>query len=174
MRKLFVLLVLIALFLGSCKKNQPDLVQNGCYFQYEYVNYAWVYQHSGFTITPEGEVYTFDKSTPWVFADNDKLTLEAFKKNIESSIKMDTLINATDIERYQQLANSAITGKISDPVYMGADGGAAIYKLIVPISSVSQIGYKEVILSERGDAERNNLSPEAAVITAWMSKLRLP
>ncbi|HEY3390824.1 MAG TPA: hypothetical protein VGK38_14700, partial [Prolixibacteraceae bacterium] len=131
--------------------------------------YAWGYNHSGFTITPEGEVFSFDKSTPWVFAENDKLSLSDLRKNIASSTKVDTLISSAEVEHYQQLANSAMSGKLTDPAMHGADMGERICKIIVP-DPVN--GYREIILTENGDFERHNLSPEAAVIASWLTAFK--
>jgi hypothetical protein len=166
-------LVITYLILASCNEKQLNETPPGCYFQYEYVNYAWGYQHSGFTVTPVGEVYKFDASTPWVFADNERLSLSDLKKNIEASVKVDTIINAVEIDRYQQLAVFAMSGKISDPISRGADLGEFICKIVVPDTSDPHNGYREVILTENGDFDRHNLSPEAAVIAEWLSRYRI-
>ncbi|MCX6240129.1 MAG: hypothetical protein NTY07_21745 [Bacteroidia bacterium] len=172
MLKKYVLLFLVLLFLVFCNKKPLEDQKVNCYFQCEYVNFAWAYNHSGFTITPDGEVFSFNTSTPWEFADNDKRTLTALRKNIEASVKIDTVINRTDIDLYQQLAYIALTGKLSEPVSGGADQGELFFKIIVPYTTNPQIGYHEVILTENGDFRRYNLSPEAAVISEWLSKLR--
>jgi len=168
----YILLFLVSLFLFSCDKTPLEGQKVNCYFQCEYVNFAWGYNHSGFTITPDGEVFSFSTSTPWEFADNDKLTLTALRKNIEASVRKDTLISQTEIDRFQQLAYFAMKGKLSEPVSGGADQGELFFKIIVPDSSNPQIGYHEVILNENGDSRRYNLSPEAAVIAEWLSKFR--
>ncbi len=172
MRRIAVLLILLQVFLASCDENHLEEIQIGCYFQYEYVNYAWGFSHAGFTITPEGEVFSFDVSTPWVFAENDKLSLSALRKNIKASVKVDTLISVTEINRYQQLVASAMSGKLTEPVSVGADMGGAVCKIIVPDTSGPRNGYREIILTENGDFERHNLSSEAAVIAEWLRTLR--
>lgn len=170
--KIYILILLTTLFFVSCDDKLREGSQVDCYFQYEYVNYAWGFNHSGFTITPAGEVFSFDKSTPWVFADNDKLTLTALTKNIEASMKIDTLINKTDIELYQQLAHYAMFGKLSEPVSRGADMGERICKIIIPDVVIPQNGYSEVILTENGDFDRFNLSPEAVLIATWLIQVQ--
>jgi len=173
MRKLSIILIMLPLLFVSCDEKQLNETLVGCYFQYEYVNYAWGFSHSGFTITPDGEVFSFDKSTPWAFADNNKLTLLDLRKNIAASVKVDTLITKTDIEHYTQLAFLAMSGKLSDTVSRGADMGERICKIIVPDASDLQNGYREIILTEDGDFERHNLSPDAVTIAEWLSKLRI-
>lgn len=172
MKRVYLLLFLGQLLLISCNEKLYESKQAvNCYFQYEYVNYAWGFNHSGFTITPAGEVFSFDKTTPWVFAENNKISLSALKSNIGASVKRDTLISETEIEHYQQLAISAATGKLSNPISRGADMGEIICKIIVPDTSDLQGEYREVILTETGDFDQHNLSPEAPVIAAWIKQI---
>jgi hypothetical protein len=173
MAKTAVLMVLICIFLVSCNEKHLAEIQTGCYFQQEYVNYAWGFSHSGFTITPTGEVYTFDKSTPWVFAENGNISFASFKKNLDASLKLDTLISKSDIERFQQLAAVAISGKMSERVSVGADMGSLVSKIIIPETDDPNYGYHEVNLSIAGDFSQINLAPEATVIANWLSKLRI-
>lgn len=171
MKKAFILLILVQLFFVSCDEIQLKEKTVDCYFQYEYVNYAWGFNHSGFTITPSGEVFAFDKSAAWVFADNNKLSFANLKKNIEASSKVDMIITKSDLDYYQQLAFVAFSGKISEPVQRGADMGEIICKIIVP-DTVDPLGdYREVILTEKGDFDRYNLSPESATIAEWLTNL---
>lgn len=172
MKKIYILLLLIQCLLVACNEKQLEEKQVDCYFQYEYVNYAWGFSHSGFTISPSGEVFSFDKSTQWVFADKDRLSLTSLKKNIEASVKVDTLINKSEIEYYGKLALSAISGELSTPIMRGADMGAIICKIIVPDDGNPLGGYREVILTKNGDFDQYNLSPEAALIAEWLYKFR--
>ncbi len=172
MKKMCGLLMLFQLVLVSCNDTLLEEKQVACYFQYEYVNYAWGFNHSGFTITPAGELFSFVKTTPWVFAENGKLSLTALNKNLQASVKVDSLISKKDIAYYQQLALSAMAGKIGDPVNRGADMGALICKIIVPDTTNSSNGFLEIILSEKGDWERKNLAPEATLIAEWLAKLK--
>ena len=171
MRTQFLILFSIQFFLLSCTEKLFETRQVDCYFQYEYVNYAWGFSHSGFTITPSGEIYAFDKTTPWVFAENDKLLLTTLNKNIAASIKIDTLVTKTEIDHYQKLAFYAKSGALSKPVSQGADMGGTICRIIVPDDSDPQNVYREVLLSEYGDFERHNLASEAAVIAEWLKKI---
>ena len=169
-----ILLLLTSLLLGSCitAPFEISVSKVDCYFQYESINYAWGFSHGGFTITPTGEMYTFDKTTPWIFAENNQISLTALQNNIKASVKKDTLIKATDLEYYQHLALSAIDGNMSKPVNRGNDMGSAICKIIIPDLSNSPNSYREVILTQTGDIEFHNLAPQAAVIAAWLLEMR--
>jgi len=170
--KICILILMTTFFFISCDDKLLEQKKVDCYFQYEYVNYAWGFSHTGFTVTPDGEVFSFDNSTPWIFGDNSQLTLEELKKNISASVKADTLISRSDIEHYVQLAFFARSGKLSDPVSRGADMGERICKIIVHDTTDPQNGYREVLLTKNGDWDQSNLSPEAAIIAEWVSKLR--
>ena len=167
-----LILFFLPLILASCEEKFPKEKITEYYFQREYVNYAWGFSHSGFTITPSGEVYTFDKTTPWVFADHGKMTFASLRKNIAASVKADTLINKSEIESYQRLLSASLSGKLSEPASRGADMGETICKVIVIDSTDPSGGYHEVILTEDGDIEQHNLAPEASVIADWLTQLK--
>ncbi len=156
----------------SCTDKQDEVALTECYFQYEYVNYAWGYQHSGFTITPAGEVYTFNRLTPWVFSKDSKISTADIRKNIVASVKMDTLISNSDISHYVKLALSASNGGLSQPVMQGADGGSYGCSVFIPEQDNTG-SYRQVILTESGDWEQHNLAPEAAVLARWLTNLRI-
>ena len=81
------------------------------------------------------------------------------------------LISSKDMEYFQRLVSKALTGKMSTPVQRGADMGAILCKIIVPDPFYPPNNYREVILSQTGDIESHNLSPEAAVIAEWLTGL---
>ena len=170
MNKSYLFLVVLFMMF-SCVEKQTDITLVNCYFQYEYVNYAWGFQHSGFTITPEGEVYSFSKSTPWVFPKEGKLSMADLKKNIAASVKVDTIINNSDLEYYKKLASAASLGNLSLPVSQGADMGSHECSVLIPDPNGTESSYLKVVLSENGDVEQHNLAPEAAVIAAWLENL---
>jgi hypothetical protein len=172
--KLSISIFFVLLSLGSCQQVQVNQNKIDCYFQVEYVNHAWGFNHSGFYITPAGEMYTYDKATPWIFAENNHIQRSDLLTNIGVSKKQDTLIGSIDLEHYHYLALMALDGKMSDIQMRGADMGLHLCKIIVPNSGVLPNDYREVILSQTGDTETHNLAPEAALITEWLVGIHLP
>ena len=61
----------LILFMTGCKKNYVINEKQKILFQFEYVNYAWGYQHSGFIIDNEGNVLTYENPENWNFQDNN-------------------------------------------------------------------------------------------------------
>ena len=174
-KSFFILFVGIAM-MNSCTEKlteSTDNTEHNYYFQYEYVNNAWGYNHSGFTVTPSGEVYKFNTTTSWVFAQNNKISSSDLLKNISLSVKAETLISKTDMQSYLALASIAKTGTISTSVSRGADMGALLCKVFVPDESDPQKFFNEVVLSQTGDWEKHNLKPEATVIADWLTSLHL-
>jgi len=172
-KKTIFIVSFFCLLLISCEEKALESADANCYFQYEYVNYAWGYNHSGFTVTPSGEIYKFDKTTPWVFAEKDQIQLSDLLKNISLSVKSETLISKTDMQSYLALATIAKTGTLSTPLSRGADMGSFVCKLFVPDETDPQKVFDEVILTQTGDWEKHNLKPEAASIADWLINLRL-
>ena len=171
--KISFFIFLVCLLAVSCTEKRIETTATGSYFQYEYVNYAWSYNHGGFTVTPSGEIYKFNTTTSWVFAKNGKLSSDDLLKNIAASSKVDTLVNNSDIVYYQQLANLAKTGTLSEAVMQGADMGAMFCKVFVPSNSDPLEVYDEVILRQNGDTEMHNLTPESALIANWLTNIHL-
>jgi hypothetical protein len=171
-KKAILFVFFTCFLLISCEEKALESGDANCYFQYEYVNYAWGYNHSGFTVTPSGEIYKFDKTTPWVFAEKGQIQLSDLLKNISLSVKAETLISKTEMQSYLALATIAKTGTLSAAVSRGADMGAMVCKVFVPDESNPQKVYNEVILTQTGDWEKHNLKSEAAVISNWLTSLR--
>ncbi len=169
----FFIVLVVSVMTMSCTEKLTDNTDGNYYFQYEYVNNAWGYNHSGFTVTPSGEVYKFDKTTTWVFAQSNKLLLSDLLKNISLSVKADTLISKTDMQVYLALASIAKSGALSTPISRGADMGELVCKVFVPSTSDPQRVYDELILTQTGDSEMHNLKPESAVIADWLTNLHL-
>ena len=62
-------------------------------FEFEYINYAWSYQHNGFIIDNEGNVLTYNNPENWNFPDSDlriseKQVAENIRKCTHSGIKI--------------------------------------------------------------------------------------
>jgi len=169
--KICYLLFFISFLAGSCHDPLIEVKSGDCYFQYEYINHAWGFNHFGFIITPAGEMYTYDKTTPWAFAENGVLPADSLRNNIKSSVRKDTLISNLDLINFQGLASSAISGKMTVIKIRGADMGANICKIIVPDSTNPVKSYREIVLTHIGDTEFHNLAPEASVIAAWLTKM---
>ena len=70
LRKLFLLSILI-LFIPGCKKDTSISERQSVLFQFEYINYAWGYQHQGFIIDNKGNVLTYNNPEGWNFPDNN-------------------------------------------------------------------------------------------------------
>jgi hypothetical protein len=165
------MLLLISLLQASCTNESIEINPLEAYFQYESVNYTWGFSHNGFTIKPTGEILMFEKSTPWTFAENNLISKESFLKNLNASTNKDTLIDSSEIDLYNKLAAYAATGKLSDPVNRGADMGAAIRKIIIPDKD-NPLNYREILLTQTGDIEIHNMTPQALAITDWLNKIK--
>ena len=167
-----VLLIFIMVLGGSCHNYLAEVKSSDYYFEYEYLNRAWGFNHFGFIITPEGKMYTFDKATPWAFPQKGVLSVDSLNYNISRCIKKDTIISRSHLENYKHLAGFASVGKITPVVVKGADMGVRICKILVPDSTNVVKSYREIVLTHNGDTECHNLAPEAWVIAEWLTKMR--
>ncbi len=100
LRKLFLLSILI-LFIPGCKKDTSISERQSVLFQFEYINYAWGYQHQGFIIDNKGNVLTYNNPEGWNFPDNNlNITEIQFNENLDKCRLTDKKIPQEIILKY--------------------------------------------------------------------------
>ena len=73
-------------------------------FQYEYVNYAWGYQHNGFIIDNEGKILTYNNPENWNFREKESNLTEAqVAENISKCKDSGKKISHDELTEIQQL-----------------------------------------------------------------------
>ena len=142
------------------------------YFQFEFIKYENEFNHHGFTVAPRGEIYSFDKRTPWTFAENNIIHKESLLGNLTASSLIGTHIKPEELEVYFKLVSNVVGEKLSEPVNNGDGNGAVIRKIIIPDKENPSI-YREYLLSQTGDIEKHNLAPAAEIISEWLNKIWL-
>jgi hypothetical protein len=165
--------LLIILLLSGCTKDKDSLsVHNQeIFFQSDYINYAWGYQHSGWMIDSSGNVRGYNLPKDWTFADSNGIIDEIdMKKNIE---QLDTLFSRIDksiLRKYIEKICDASKGDLTVPKSVMADAGSTIYSAFIFDQASKK--YQQVILKQTGDLFIDNKSPEANEIYNWMINLK--
>ena len=97
-----ILIVSLALIiLAGCKKNFTLSDEQEIFFQYEYRNYAWGHQHSGYFIDNKGNVLTYDNPEGWNFPDSDMMIYgNKLLENLDKCTISEKTIPRDELEKF--------------------------------------------------------------------------
>lgn len=138
-----------------------------------YTNHARGYQHRGVYVDGAGGVFGYrhapaDQRLLRVPADS--LAGEALlARYAPGRTRVGTVAAAEMAERYGQVLR-AREGALSPRVRRRADAGATVRRCYLPDGAGV---YREVLLRQTGDWERENASPAAAELSRWLDSLAL-
>lgn len=170
-----VLVALVMLF--SCQSSQdetpteqPELpAELEVLFQYEYINWAWGYQHSGWFIDNHGKRRKFDisESGNWKNTDSDGyISKDDLAFNFAKATEITQQISLSVVVQNEQLISGTVDGDLSEPESGGADMGAFAYFCYAWNEELQM--YKKQLLSVEGDWTQHNISQEAIALTHWL------
>ena len=157
----------------ECKKENETLTTSNqeVFFQCDYINYAWVYQHSGWIIDSSGDVRGYNLPKVWNFVDSlGFISCINMKRNIEQLDTTFTKIDKDSLAKYVDKILDASKGIITDPKTVMFDAGSTLFSGFIYDSKSKQ--YKQVIIKQTGDQFIDNKSTEANEIYNWMINIR--
>ena len=164
----FILILLFVLF-PSCKKNTPFEFRK-IVFEYEYINYAWGYNHSGWFIDTTGLVYyhkSVNEHEIWNSADNSGYLSEgALQQNFNLSDTVIYTLNKTEVKGKAALNRFVTTDNFSEILHPMADAG--IGTLYCYVWDKEVLKYRRLFLAESGDLRQANNDPDAILLTHWL------
>lgn len=165
-RTLFLPVTLILIAAGGCKKNISPANDRQLMFQLDYVNYAWGYQHNGFMIDGEGNIYTYENPEKWNFPDATLvLTGDQISENMQFSIKSGKKIPLEELAKYSSYIENISLGKISGLKNTGNDAGT-IQFICYKMSGDGR--YKGTLIRMEGDFTCENLNFYSRKVVTWM------
>ena len=173
MNKLKILVLILPFLISSaCISKDDDVVLDGetIYFQFEYINYAWSFQHRGFIIDQQGNIYDYKLPEDWISAENDKISMKDFESNLSKTDIRLTTLSENDIKKIEILALNAKYGKLTEPKYVMADAGGEVYAIYM--ASEGEEILTKYLLQQRGDVYQKNKSSASDKITNWLIDIR--
>jgi hypothetical protein len=173
-----IVISIIILIMQSCEwdylgdKNTDDnsLPKNqDYYFEVQYLNFAWGYNHHGLYIDKDGNCFSYKFNSnvePWQHKSDSgftKVELEnKFSQNKEFKIKIDDKTLNDKIN----LISLAKAGKLTDGQHICADFGAITY-IAYEFDKKDSL-YKPIYLYQAGDLAFKNLSVAANTLYRWL------
>ncbi len=165
---------LLILFFTGCngKAELYEVSETGqkVYFQYEYINHAWGYQHYGWLVDSSGNVHCYDKPEDWILTDSlRQISGTDLNRNLLSADSVCYTLDEEVLESKIKLIEAASRGKISEPVHEMYDAGVGIYWAFI-YNSKDDV-YKKILLKQAGDFRIDNSSPEARTLYEWLESV---
>ena len=172
MKRFIFTAVVFSLLFGCIQLNDFTIEETRpLIFQYEYINYAWGYNHNGWIMESSGEVKRFQKNAKWVFPDSlDYITETDMKKNILACDSVMANVTPATFSLYAQKAFACSNGTMTKPTNIMADAGEQIYCFYLYDASGKR--YKRFILNMRGDWSQENLAPYSNEVVEWMKSIK--
>ncbi len=171
-RLILYVLLLPFLLSASCVDEELETkpAQMTIYFQFEYVNHAWGYQHQGFIIDQAGNVYDYEQPENWDWPEDNKINRLNFESNLSQAEARLSLLDESDIRTMEVLALQARHGELTQQKYVMADAGADIYA--VYIAEKDSPTLTKFLLQQRGDLYQKNTSSASDQLTEWLIDIR--
>lgn len=170
----YILAILFTISLSGCEdlfNTESELPEQELYFQYEYINHAWGYHHSGWLLDSSGNVYCYSLPENWNFPDSlGYITLEEQKFNISQADSVCLLIDKNDLANKIEEIENASNGALSDARSVMADAGSWSYYAFIYEEEASR--YLRVLLKQKGDWEIDNTSQAAEDLFDWMDSIQ--
>jgi len=139
-------------------------------FQFEYVNYAWGYQHHGWLIDSSGDLHCYNLPDNWTFPDSTgAISAENMERNLQNTDSICYQINPEVLKAKFSLLPLAAKGSISDPVTEMYDAGSAVYVGYILNRSTNR--YERILLQQLGDTRIENRSQQAHELYEWLQSV---
>jgi len=166
-KTLFVIFIIPFIFIHCEEDNEPTAF---VYYQYEYINYAWGYQHNGWFIDTSGYVLCYNNPDPWYFPDSSRKIPEyKLLSNMNSIDVVCSQVDKSDVAQKSLLITKASQGELSEPFMEMADAGSMIYRAYLYDETKKE--FQSVLLKQLGDYRIENYSEAAEELFLWMDSL---
>lgn len=165
-----VIISLTILILTGCKKNFTVSEETEILFQYDYINYAWGYQHKGFFIDNKGNVLVYNNPEEWNFADDDlRQSKKQIAENLASCVQSEIKIPEEELKKYINYIKNIASSKVTAVKNVAADAGASKY-ICYQYSDITEY-YKGSLIKMEGDFTCENLNFFSKKVVLWMKDI---
>lgn len=171
----YIILTAIILTGKGCEEMlhaNDQLPDQEYFFLYEYINFAWGYQHNGWLMDSAGTVHYFEVPEKWMVPSTDAaIEISGIENYVSRADSVITKVDRSVLVRKAQLINAAAKGEFTEPENVMADAGSLSYYALRydPDSET----YERILLKQDGDWKIENLSEAAMELYDWMQEIRV-
>lgn len=157
-----------------CEKDNdsPDVkkINQRIIFQYDYINFAWGYQHNGWFIDSSGNVSCYNLPDNWHFPYSlGYISAAAMDSNLMETDSICYVLDKKELAEKVGLIEEAAKGELSEPMHTGCDMGGRSYTGFIYNSENKT--YKEILLKQTGDWSIDNYSQAAVDLSKWLESI---
>jgi hypothetical protein len=164
------LIIITLMITEGCKKSYYINEKQEIIFQFEYINYAWGFQHSGFIIDNKGNILTYSNPENWNFCDKDlTLTEEQVNENLTMCTHTGKMISDADLHKFAGYIKNIASSEVTAPKNVGADMGSSEY-ICFEYSETSNT-YKKHLIKMEGDFTCENLNFHSKKVVLWLKDI---
>ena len=169
-QKQIIYLVIVVLFITGCNKKPGTDGNPAIYFQFDRLNYAWGYQHTGFLINNEGKILTYKNPQNWNFPDNHLiLTDSQIRDNIGNCVFSGKTVPQQELKKFASYIKNISSSKVTAMKKVAADAGTIDY--ICYRFSPDSNNYKGYIIKREGDFTCENLNFYSKKVSVWLKNI---
>jgi hypothetical protein len=160
----------ILLFANGCTKKYVISEKQTILFQFDFINYAWGFQHTGYMIDREGNILTYRNPEEWNFPDKDsELTSVQVDENIEKCKTERIHITKEELQNYTRYIEGIASSKVTGLKNVAADAGTS--ECICYLYSEDTGRYKVYLIKREGDFTCENLNFYTKKVALWMKDI---
>jgi hypothetical protein len=168
--KNIILLASIVLLTTGCTKKYVISEKQIILFQYDYINYAWGFQHHGYLIDREGNILKYENPEVWNFPDKESgLTSSQVNENMRVCKYSGKQIPTEELNKYSQFIEGIASSKVTALKNVAADAGT--YEYICYQYSEETDTYKGYLIKREGDFTCENLNFYSKKAALWMKEI---
>jgi hypothetical protein len=165
-----LLILMLTVPMAGCRKNIAISDRQAILFEFEYINYAWNYQHYGFIIDNEGNVLTYKNPENWNFPDKElRISKNLIAENISMCTPSGITIPKSELQKYSSHIKNIASSKVSAQRNVADDAGSSQY-ICYQFSETSGM-YRRTIIKLEGDFTCENLNFFSRKVAEWMKKI---
>jgi len=165
--KQIFILGLFVLILTGCDKDFTLSDEQEILFQYDYQNYAWGRQHSGYFIDRKGNILTYNMPEEWTHTDNDLIIFqEQMMENLDKCVISDLSVPLPELEKFTRHIPNLSLSKVSAIRNTGADMGSHTF-ICYKFDDTFKV-YKGFLIKMEGDNTCENLNFFSKKVVSWL------
>jgi hypothetical protein len=154
----------------SCEETYIVSKSQKILFQVEYVNNIEVYEHWGYFIDVNGNIYSYNLPEKWNFPGEDQtLSEKEAMENLAASKLTDTKIQKAELQKYVNYIDNIAASKVTMSKSKSTLEGTLSYYCYQ--YSENSSSYKRTIIKTKGHSKCENLNFYSKKVVLWMNEI---
>ena len=162
--------ILLAVLSAGCRKNITQAEKQSMLFEFEHISYDMEYQHSGFIIDSDGNVFTYHNPESWNFPDKDlMISAQQVEQNLAMCKRSRIRVTEQELGKYSAHIKNIAASKVTALRNVSDNSGSGEY--ICYLYNGNTGYYKGTIIKMEGDFTCENLNFYSRKVYDWMREI---